>query len=112
MRPRWVVGTFGRLEFLAATVVEDLTDGVLLRRVRLAAAISIPLAILGGVLLTVIGMMRSFESLATEEGVERSQLAGDIALSLSIGVIAVPIAIVASENLALDNSQTSQDQTF
>ncbi|TWT72665.1 MotA/TolQ/ExbB proton channel family protein [Crateriforma conspicua] len=74
---------------------QDLTDGALLRRVRLVTALIIPLAIVGGVFMTVIGMMRSFDALAKAESVEPSQLAGDISTSLSIGAISIPIAIVA-----------------
>ena len=73
----------------------DPADGTLLRRIRLVTALIIPLAIVGGVLMTVTGMMRSFDALAKTESVEPSQLAGDITRSLSIGAISVPIAIVA-----------------
>lgn len=72
-----------------------LTSRTLLRRVRLAAALFIPLAIVSGVLMTVIGMMRSFDAMAKADNVEPSQLAGDISTSLSIGAISVPLGIVA-----------------
>jgi hypothetical protein len=71
------------------------TNGAILRRVRLASALVIPLAIVSGVLMAVIGMMRSFDSLAKTDSVEPSQLAGDISTSLSIGAISIPIAIAA-----------------
>lgn len=79
-----------------ADASRDLGDGTLLRRIRFASGFVAPLAIGGGVLLTVIGMMRSFDALAKSENVEPSQLAGDISTSLSINAISVPVAIVAS----------------
>ncbi|WP_404308967.1 MotA/TolQ/ExbB proton channel family protein [Neorhodopirellula lusitana] len=73
----------------------DLTDRTSLRRVRLVTALIVPLALAGGVFMTVIGMMRSFDALAKAESVEPSQLAGDISTSLSVGAVSVPVAIVA-----------------
>ena len=72
----------------------DAPNVTLLRRVRLATALTVPLAI-GGVLITVIGMMRTLDATADGDSVEPSQLAGDISTSLIIGTISFPIAIVA-----------------
>ena len=78
-----------------ANAHHDLDNGTLLRRIRFASGLIAPLAMVGGVVLTVIGMMRSFDALTKSENVEPSQLAGDISTSLSIGSISVPLAIVA-----------------
>jgi hypothetical protein len=73
---------------------DGVTNITLLRRVRLATALTVPLAI-GGVLMTLIGMMRTFDMTADGDSVEPIQLAGDISISLIIGTISFPIAIVA-----------------
>ncbi|WP_390620582.1 MotA/TolQ/ExbB proton channel family protein [Neorhodopirellula pilleata] len=78
-----------------ANAHHDLDRGLLLRRIRFASGLIAPLAIVSGVVLTVIGIMRSFDALAKSENVDPSQLGGDISTSLSIGSISIPVAIVA-----------------
>lgn len=80
----------------AANAHHDLDSGTLLHRIRFASGLIAPLAIVGGVVLTVIGMMRSFDALAKSENVDPSLLAGDISTSLFIGSISFPVALVAS----------------
>jgi biopolymer transport protein ExbB/TolQ len=79
----------------STAVREANSDSRRLRNVRSAAGWTILLAILCGMMFTVIGMIRSFNTLATAENVRPDQLASDISTSLLIGSIAIPIAIVA-----------------
>lgn len=67
----------------------------LLRRIRLAAGLMIPVSLLAGVSGTVVGMIRSFNAMARSEAVEPSQLSADISRSLSVGMVSIPIAIAA-----------------
>jgi biopolymer transport protein ExbB/TolQ len=65
------------------------------RRTRLVSGIIVVVALMAGVMFTVIGMVRAFNTLAASEDVDPNQLAEDISTSLSIGVITVPVAVVA-----------------
>jgi biopolymer transport protein ExbB/TolQ len=79
----------------STAVREGNSDSRRLRSIRSAAGWTILLALLCGIMFTVIGMIRSFNTLATADNVRPVQLANDIAMSLLIGSIAIPIAVVA-----------------
>jgi len=65
------------------------------RRLRLISGVVILLAMVTGAMGTVIGMMFAFSELGEGKSVDVNQLAGHISSSLTFGMFAIFVAIVA-----------------